>query len=82
MHEKNLPDSVMKCYQARSSDGRRKAFDSESTGFRDAHLKKTGTAERSLYGSPTLGYDSLLKPGFHIVVSVVSVGRKKFIGQI
>ena len=24
----------------------------------------------------------LLKPGFHIVVSVVSVVRKKFIGQI
>jgi len=63
MHEKILPDSIMKCYQARSSDGRRKAFDSESTGFRDAPFKKTGTAERSLYGSPTLGYDSLLNNG-------------------
>ena len=29
---------------------------------------------------PSLSW--LLKPGFHIVVSVVSVERKKFIGQI
>lgn len=63
MHEKSLPDSIMKCYQARSSDGRRKAFDSQSTGFRDAPFEETGTAERSFHGSPTLGYDSLLNNG-------------------
>lgn len=50
----------MKYYQARSSDNRRKAFDSESTGFRDAPFEKTSTAEGLLHGSPTLGYGSLL----------------------
>ena len=41
--------------------------------------RKTGEINRSA----TLKYPSLsIKPGFHIVVSVVSVVRKKFIGQI
>ena len=46
--------------------------------------KKSATLQQSwdADGCALLCQHSFLKPGFHIVVSVVSVVRKKFIGQI
>ena len=37
---------------------------------------------REILGRTAVVYSYNVKPGFHIVVSVVSVVRKKFIGQI